>query len=76
MPVIAPVVFSATAGGAVFLLEWQQLPEGSWGAEVAWMEWNGLAWQGKRRQVMADDLTRIEGQDYSRVPRRRAKWPR
>lgn len=76
MPVLAPVVFSATAGGAVFLLEWVQFAEGGWGAEVAWMEWNGLAWQGRRKRVTADDLTRIEGQDYSRVPRRREKFPR
>ncbi|TDD93319.1 hypothetical protein [Actinomadura rubrisoli] len=70
MPAIAPVVFSATAGGAVYLLEWQQLAEGSWGALVAYMEWNGLKWQGRRRQVMAENITPIEGQDYSRVPRK------
>lgn len=76
MAFLAPVVFSRTAGGAAYLLEWQQLPEGSWAAEIAWMEWSGLMWRGRRRRVMAEDLTPIEGQDYSRVPRSRAKWPR
>ncbi|TDB88331.1 hypothetical protein E1264_11640 [Actinomadura sp. KC216] len=76
MAVLAPVVFSRAAGGAVYLLEWVQFPEGGWGAEIAFMAWNGLKWEGRRRRVTADDLTRIEGQDYTRVPRRREKFPR
>lgn len=64
------------ACGVAYLLEWVQFPEGGWGAEIAWIGWNGLAWEGRRRKVTAEDLTRIEGQDYNRVPRRRAKFPR
>ena len=70
VPKIPPVVLCRTAGGVAYLLGWQQLPDGTWGAEVAWMEWDGLGWRGRRERVTADDIDRIEGQDYSGVPRR------
>ncbi|WUI04016.1 hypothetical protein OHR68_20210 [Spirillospora sp. NBC_00431] len=73
MGVPAHVVFSRTAGGAVYLLEWVQLPDETWGAEVAFTQWNWADVEGKRLKVVADDLRPIEGQDYTRVPRRRAK---
>jgi hypothetical protein len=67
--VIPPIVQSHQVGGSVYLLEWQQLNDGAWGAEVAWWEWDGQRWVGRRAHVMADDLTRIEGQNYGSVPR-------
>jgi hypothetical protein len=67
--VIPPIVLSRQVGGAAYLLEWQQLDEGSWGAEIAWLEWDGKQWRGRRAHVMADDLTTVEGQVYRGVPR-------
>jgi hypothetical protein len=53
----------------VYLLEWQQVDAGHWGAEVAWWEWDGQQWKPRRAHVMGEDLAPIEGQNYKGVPR-------
>lgn len=72
MPRPAPVVASRTAQGPAFLVAWERLPDGSWGAHVAWVEVEGERWRGRPAHVGQDDLTKIVGQGYSAVPRRSA----
>lgn len=69
---VPPVVQSATAGGPAYLLAWERLPDGSWGGHVAWVVLDGPAWKVRSARVTADDLTRLAGQDYSGVERRRS----
>jgi hypothetical protein len=69
MAILPPVVLSKQVGGPVYLLEWQQLEPDVWGASIAWVEWDGQQWRPRRVRVMAEDLTRIEGQNYKGVPR-------
>ncbi|WP_141576093.1 hypothetical protein [Actinomadura sp. WMMA1423] len=70
MPRVPPIVGSATADGPAYLLAWEHLPDGTWGAHIAWVVLEGEAWKVKSARVAADDLERMKGQDYERVPRR------
>lgn len=70
MPHVPPMVHSETAKGPAYLLAWERSPEGSWDASIAWIEMEGESWQGRTAKVTAQDITQIEGQDYSRVARR------
>ncbi|WP_103938379.1 hypothetical protein [Thermomonospora echinospora] len=64
------MVHSTTANGPVYLLAWERSPDGAWEADIAWIEVHEEGRQGRTARVAADDITKIEGQDYSDVPRR------
>jgi hypothetical protein len=70
MPHVPPMVHSRTANGSAYLLAWEKSPDGEWEADIAWIEVEGESRQGRTARVAAEDITRIEGQDYSAVPRR------
>jgi hypothetical protein len=72
MATVPPFVMSRTAGGPAYLLEWQELPDGTWGAEIAWLEWDGTKWAGRRGNVLAADIRQVDGQNYGAVPRIKA----
>lgn len=55
----------------MLLLEWVRNRHGRWQGHVAWLTLHGT-WRGVDVWLSADDLERIEGQDYRRVPRRHA----
>ncbi|GLW65551.1 hypothetical protein Arub01_37950 [Actinomadura rubrobrunea] len=67
---VPPLVHSATAAGPAYLLAWERLPDGAWGARIAWIEMEGESWRGRTAHVTADDIAKLDGQDYSAVPRR------
>lgn len=69
MAVIPPVALSASLGGVVYLLEFQEPKPGETVALIAWTHWDGKAWADQRATVPEDDLTRIEGQNYLGVMR-------
>ncbi|ACY96555.1 MULTISPECIES: hypothetical protein [Thermomonospora] len=73
MPHVPPIVHSRTANGPAYLLAWIRSPEGAWEADIAWLEVEGESRQGRTAHVPAEDITKIDGQDYSRVPRRAGK---
>jgi hypothetical protein len=72
MATVPPIVTSRTVGGPAYLLEWQELPNGEWGAEIAWLQWDRTQWAGRRANVLAADISRVDGQNYGAVPRIRA----
>ncbi|MQY08746.1 hypothetical protein [Actinomadura macrotermitis] len=73
------MIGSAAAGGPAYLLAWERLPGGAWGARIAWIEVGDDAGDGRVTQVVtqvsAEDITRLDGQDYSGVPRHDATPP-
>jgi hypothetical protein len=77
MPIVPPMVTSrlADAEGPAYLLAWVRIPDGTWGAQIAWVsiESSDGAWVVRSQTVMADVITRMDGQDYSRVPTRNAR---
>lgn len=70
MPHVPPVVTYRVTGGAAYLLGWQQHPDRTWWARLLWLECEGEAVRGAEAQVDARDVIQINGQDYSKVPRR------
>jgi hypothetical protein len=64
------MVHSRTANGPVYLLAWERSPDGVWEADIAWIEIQDDDRQGRTARVAAEDITKIDGQDYSGVPRR------
>lgn len=70
MSTVPPLVGSYTAGGPAYLIAWERMPDGTWGAHIAWVVLEGEAWMTKSARVGADDVERIEGQRYESVPRR------
>jgi hypothetical protein len=71
MPRVPPIVHAALAGGPAYLLSWEHMPDGAWGAHIAWVELEGEAWKVRSGRVMADGVQQIAGQDYRNVPRRK-----
>jgi hypothetical protein len=71
MPRVPPIVHATLAGGPAYLLSWEHMPDGAWGAHIAWVELEGEAWKVRSGRVMADGVRQLAGQDYSDVPRRR-----
>ncbi|MBC6463479.1 hypothetical protein [Actinomadura sp. HBU206391] len=69
-PLLAPVVRSRTTGTYAFLLGWEQRPDRSWTARIAWLQKEGVTWRVVDLLVQADEINPVEGQDYSEVPRR------
>ncbi|MGI8333508.1 hypothetical protein ACRYCC_26445 [Actinomadura scrupuli] len=70
MPIVPPIVRSGRAGGgAAYLLAWYELEPGQWGAEIAWMEWDGRDWRGRRAKVVAEAIEQVEGENYGSVPK-------
>lgn len=69
--VIPPIVHLQRIDGPAYLLEWQETVPGRWDALVAWMEWDGRQWVGRRTVVPKGEVTRVEGQVYEGVPRMR-----
>lgn len=69
LPIVPPIVRSGRSHGAAYLLAWYELEAGRWGAEIAWMEWDGRAWRGRRAKVVAEAIQQIEGENYGAVPR-------
>jgi hypothetical protein len=75
MPIVPPIVTSDRAGSCAYLLAWYELEPGQWGAEIAWMEWDGHDWRGRRAKVVSQAIEKVEGQDYGRVPKRKiSEW--
>ncbi|GAA1551030.1 hypothetical protein GCM10009678_37420 [Actinomadura kijaniata] len=72
---VPPMVQSSTVDGPAYLLAWERLPEGSWGARIAWMEIDDDSWTARVTRVAADAITKLDGQDYSQVPRRDTAAP-
>lgn len=67
---IAPAVRIRRTGQIVLLLEWERDRHGRWKGHVAWLTRPQVAWRGVDVWLPAEDLERIDGQDYRRVPRR------
>ncbi|MDN3356099.1 hypothetical protein [Actinomadura sp. DC4] len=67
---IAPAVRIRRTGQIVLLLEWERNDRGLWRGHVAWLSRPQVAWRGVDVWMPAEDLERIEGQDYRRVPKR------
>lgn len=68
-PIVPPIVHLQRINGPAYLLEWQEVQPSRWGALVAWMEWDGHGWVGRRVTVPTDEVTQVEGQNYAGVPR-------
>jgi hypothetical protein len=66
----APLIRYTTAGAYAFLLDWEQRPDGTWAARIAWFQKEGAYWRGVIVTVRADDVEAVPGQDYTPVPRR------
>lgn len=64
-----PIVRSGRSNGAAYLLAWYELEPGQWGAEIAWMEWDGHAWVGRKAKVVAEAIEKVDGENYGAVPR-------
>ncbi|MFC9976978.1 hypothetical protein ACFVH6_39365 [Spirillospora sp. NPDC127200] len=67
------MIESATAKGPAYLLAWEKLPDGAWGARIAWIEIDETAPDRTIHvtdHVAAGDITKLDGQEYSGVPRR------
>lgn len=58
-------------GQIVLLLEWVRNKHGRWEAHVAWLTLHG-SWRGVDVWLSAEELEQVAGEDYRRVPRRRA----
>jgi hypothetical protein len=75
--VVPPLVRShlADAEGLAYLIARIRIPDGTWGAQIAWVSVaSGRGdWVLRSQTVMASVVTRIEGQDYSGVPLRDAR---
>ncbi|WP_345431961.1 hypothetical protein [Actinoallomurus vinaceus] len=70
----APVVRLRRDRRYVYLLEWEQRPDGRWRARVVWVTRSPAGvWQAPEAWMPAEDLEPVEGQDYGRVPRRPAE---
>jgi hypothetical protein len=55
---------------ACFLLAWERDKHGRWRGHVAWLAREQVAWRGVDGWMLADDLERVDGEDYRRVPER------
>ena len=66
---LAPVVRIKRTGRCVFFLAWERDKNGRWRGHVAWLARANVAWRGVDVWMPADDLERVEGENYRRVPR-------
>ncbi|WP_141954744.1 hypothetical protein [Actinoallomurus bryophytorum] len=66
----APVVRIKGRGRYAFLLAWRLDKHGRWRGHVAWLVREQVLWKGIDVWMRAEDLERVQGQDYRRVPRR------
>lgn len=67
---LAPGVRVKRGGRLVFLLAWKRDKYGRWWGHVAWLAREQVTWRGVDVWMLADDLERVDGEDYRRVPRR------
>lgn len=67
---VPPTVQSLTATGRAYLLAWERLEDGTWAAQIAWIEVDGETWRGRTARVTPEDITQLDDQDYTQVPRR------
>lgn len=72
---VPPMVINIHTGGPAYLIVWEQEPDRSWWAYLAWIEYTDIGWRGREARVIGADVQEIPGQDYSRVPRRRVDGP-
>jgi hypothetical protein len=63
----APVVRVKRTGRFVFLLAWERDKHGRWRGHVAWLTREQVVWRGVDVWMLADDLERVDGEDYRRV---------
>ncbi|MFA1547917.1 hypothetical protein [Actinomadura chokoriensis] len=68
---VPPVVIYRAISGPAYLLAWEQHPDRTWWARLAWLEVRRDGHAGRHARVAADDVGPVRGQDYSVVPRRR-----
>jgi hypothetical protein len=68
---VAPAVRIRRTGQIVLLLEWVCNRQERWEAHVAWLVLHG-GWRGVNVWLPGEDLEKISGEDYRRVPRRHA----
>jgi hypothetical protein len=67
---LAPVVRIKRTGRYVFLLAWERDKHGRWRGHGAWLAREQVAWRGVDVWMLANDLERVGGEDYRRVPKR------
>ena len=68
---VPPVVRARTAGGLAYLLAWVRTDAGL-RARITWAaQWRDSpeTWRWEVAEVPADDVTEVDGQIYSGVPR-------
>jgi hypothetical protein len=73
VPYVPPIVHAEHINGPAYLLGWERLPVangGRWGARIGWVEVDDTgAWKLRGGTVPAGAVRKVQGQDYSRVPR-------
>lgn len=73
MPPDPPLVHLVSADRAVFMLGWEQHPDGSWWARVTWVEHVGGTQRRRAEWVRAGDVRPIAGEDYRHLARHRPR---
>ena len=68
-PIVPPLVLLQRTNAPAYLLEWQEVKPGRWGALVQWVEWLRGEWTTVRETVPAGQVAQLPGQNYKGVPR-------